>query len=103
MAGNDENSLFQWLFRELLPNEGDYDSADVLCISDFGWAPINSETMEIISQEKTKGVKFFGLNIDNKEEGHSAINMDMHIVGPKEVCDSLWEYSNGVCKESVSL
>lgn len=103
MAGNDENSLFRWLFRVLLPNEGDYDSADVLCISDFGWAPINSETMEIISQEKTKGVKFFGLNVDNKEEGHPAINMDRHIVGPKEVCDSLWEYRNGVCKESVSL
>lgn len=103
MAGNDENSLFRWLFQELLPHEGDYDSADVLCISDFGWAPINSETMEIISQEKAKGVKFFGLNIDNKEEGHPAIKMDRLIVGPKEVCDSLWEYRNGVCKESVSL
>ena len=39
----------------------------------------------------------------SKEEGHPAINMDRHIVGPKEVCDSLWEYRNGVCKESVSL
>lgn len=99
MAGNDENSLFKWLFKELMPNECEYDSADVLCISDFGWAPINNDTLEIINQEKAKNVKFYGLNVEINEGNHSFIT-NTKIIGPKDVCDSLWEYSNGVCKES---
>ena len=99
MGGNDENALFKWLFEELLPNEDEYDSADVLCISDFGWTPIDQETMEIITREKAKSVKFYGLNVENHNDSNPSFQPNIQIVGPKDVCDSLWEYSNGVCKE----
>lgn len=37
VGGNDENRMFSYLFGKRLPKEPAYDTADILCISDFGW------------------------------------------------------------------
>ena len=110
LAGNDENSLFTWLFEEVLPYEQDYDCADILCISDFGWAPIEEDTMSLIKEEKKKGVLFYGLNIANGDDGiRSPCFGPLHTFceesnkgTPKDVCDSLWEYRDGVCRQVYS-
>ena len=101
MGGNNENSLFNWLFNDVMPQQGDYTTADILCISDFGWMPIYKNTMELIRQEKEKGMRFYGLNIGNKafspffdDNTHEKMYYDPH-----DVCDELWEYSHGVCKK----
>lgn len=56
--------------------------------------------MELINKEKEKNMKFYGLNIgDDEDESLSCFSsMEDNI----EVCDSLWEYNNGVCKEVKS-
>ena len=50
-------------------------------------------------REKAKSVKFYGLNVENHNDSNPSFQPNIQIVGPKDVCDSLWEYSNGVCKE----
>lgn len=104
MGGNDENRMFQWLFDEIMPYEGDYSSADILCISDFGWSPISEEVMEKIENEKQKGMTFYGLNILSSEMGEfmrdHMVDQDDYPGSPSSVCDSLWEYENNVCKET---
>lgn len=99
MGGNDEDELFRWLFTDIMPNEKAYDSADVLCISDFGWTPIGKESMDLVANEKRKGMVFYGLNIAN-DKWVSLYDFDSQsekiISGsPESVCDSLWEYRNG--------
>jgi hypothetical protein len=91
----------------VLPYEQDYDCADILCISDFGWAPIEEDTMSLIKEENKKGVLFYGLNIANvDDEIRSPGFAPLHVFceesnqgTPKDVCDSLWEYRNGVCRQ----
>lgn len=106
VGGNNEDELFRWLFSELLPTQGDYQYGDVLCVSDFGWAPISKDTMELINKEKEKNMKFYGLNIGDNEHGFLSYFSSMEDnseesewFSPVKVCDSLWEYNNGVCKE----
>ncbi len=99
MGGNNEDELFRWLFTDIMPNERDYDAADVLCISDFGWTPVREESMELIENEKRKGMVFYGLNIA-KDRHVYLCDFDSQpakiISGrPESVCDSLWEYRNG--------
>lgn len=99
MGGNNEDELFRWLFTDIMPNERDYDAADVLCISDFGWTPVREESMELIENEKRKGMVFYGLNIA-KDRHVYLCDYDSQpakiISGrPESVCDSLWEYRNG--------
>lgn len=103
MGGNDENEMFRWLFDEIMPHEGDYSTADILCISDFGWAPICEEVFEKIKAEKQKGMTFYGLNIGSSEIGGFPFSSDIfgdYPGTPDTVCDSLWEYKDGVCKET---
>ena len=102
MGGNDEDELFRWLFTDIMPYEKGYDSADVLCISDFGWTHVGKESMELIENEKRKGMMFYGLNIGD-DHGASLLgfeqNSDEFRIGtPESVCDSLWEYCNGECR-----
>ena len=96
MGGHDENSMFEWLFREILPQEEKFKTADILCISDFGWVSIESFVKKLIDEQKASGMKFYGLNIggwrdfdDDRWQGNS----------PMSVCDSVWEYHKGICKE----
>ena len=108
MAGNDEDKMFKWLFGEILPDEGNYDTADILCISDFGWGPIYKDTMRMIEEEKAKGMKFYGLNIGDQVDSERYNHLhpptelwtdDSGYASPFHVCDSLWEFSDGECKE----
>ena len=108
MGGNDEDSMFRWLFDDIMPFEGDYSAADILCISDFGWMPISEEVMEKINAEKQKGMTFYGLNIvDSSTMGqYTRAHMEemSEIQGsPRDVCDSMWEYENGTCKETKKV
>ena len=80
-GGNDEDSLFKWLFTDVLPADKAFDSGDILCVSDFGWSPVSAEVMEMIRANKAKGMKFYGLNID--EEG-----LETFMVS--EIIDSMW-------------
>ena len=108
--GNNENELFRWLFGELLPAQREYQNGDILCISDFGWTPISPQVMEIIKAEKEKNMKFYGLNIGNGDTAHLHSFSARYGAGfgfsdegdwgsPADVCDSLWEYSGGLCRE----
>lgn len=94
MGGNDENAMFEWLFTEILPKEGTFQTADILCISDFGWVTIDNFVKEMINVQKAAGMKFYGLNVC----GAFGSWRNMHNC-PMSVCDSLWEYSNGQCFE----
>lgn len=102
MGGNNEDELFRWLFTDIMPNEKDYDSADVLCISDFGWTTVGKESMALIENEKHKGMVFYGLNIDMDNRlsvsGFERKPVVINSGTPESVCDSLWEYHNGECR-----
>ena len=99
MGGNDEDELFRWLFTDIMPNEKEYDSADVLCISDFGWTDVGEESLELIEREKSKGTMFYGLNIRNEVSGAGfglSSRFSNNTTGsPAAICDSLWEYRDG--------
>lgn len=109
-GGNNEDMMFKGLFGEILPNVPDYHSSDVLCISDFGWSAISKETMDLINEEKKKDMMFYGLNIGDGElsqrfsmsKANSTMSGSINEYAwgsPADVCDSLWEYRNNVCKE----
>lgn len=107
MGGNDENSMFKWLFDDIMPFEGDYSTADILCISDFGWMPITEDVMDKIHVEKQKGMTFYGLNIISSTMGKYMWNHmeEMHDFpgSPINVCDSMWKYENGICTETKKI
>jgi len=93
---------------KIMPFEGDYSTADILCISDFGWMPISEEVMEKINAEKQKGMTFYGLNIVDSSTVGQYMRDHMEEIGeflgsPTNVCDSMWEYENGICKETKKI
>ena len=97
MGGNDENAMFQWFFRDIEPQLPDYDTADILCISDFGWTTLYDTTRDIIEERKAKGMKFYGLNVaydfgDLWQRGGDDYNS-------MDVCDSVWTFEHGDCKK----
>ncbi len=98
-GGNDEDELFRWLFTDIMPNEGDYDSADVLCISDFGWIPVGKKSMDLIENEKQKGMSIYGLRVNQDKRASSydfAFDSAKIIRGHYDsIIDSMWEYVNG--------
>lgn len=99
-GGNNEDSLFRWLVSDVIPNEGDYKSADILCVSDFGWGIIGDDTTGKILEEKKKGLRIYGLNIgDAGYCGLTGFYEDMGAATPEDICDSLWSYNKGVCRE----
>lgn len=102
-GGNDEESLFRWLLEDVIPNEGDYKTADILCVSDFGWGEICEDTFNKIKAEKERGLRIYGLNIGHSafygKTSHVMYNICYAFTSPADVCDSLWTYCNGVCKE----
>lgn len=101
MGGNNENSMFRWLFRDILPQEEKFKTADILCISDFGWVMIEEYVKKLIEAQKASGMKFYGLNIGGVFGGWADLDGDMweEGCGPMSVCDSVWEYHEGQCKE----
>lgn len=93
VGGNDENRMFSYLFGKRLPKEPAYDTADILCISDFGWCCLCEDVQEMIAQAKSSGMKFYGLgvNIGDKRYGASLEAMD--------ICDSKWLWDGKECVE----
>lgn len=91
-GGNDEDSLFRWLFTEVLPADKAFDSGDVLCVSDFGWGPVSPEVMELIRASKAKGMKFYGLDISGEGISDFEVPDFMSADGsfPPEIIDSMW-------------
>ena len=90
-CGNAENELFRWLFKDILPNEKAFDTADILCITDFGWEPLNDYTIKLIESFKRKGMIFNGLNV----LGFEKWSFDSMTT----VCDSLWKWSSNHLEE----
>ena len=104
MGGNDENSMFEWLFKTILPQEDKFKTADILCVSDFGWVSIDSYVKNLIDEQKAAGMRFYGLNIGGIFGGWHDFNDDMwRGNSPMSVCDSVWEYSKGRCVEVKGL
>ena len=89
--GNAENELFRWLFKDILPNEKAFYTADILCITDFGWEPLNDYTIKLIESFKRKGMIFYGLNV----LGFEKWSFDSMTT----VCDSLWKWSSNHLEE----
>ena len=89
--GNAENELFRWLFMDILPNEKAFYTADILCITDFGWTPLNDYTIKLIESFKRKGMIFYGLNV----LGFEKWSFDSMTT----VCDSLWKWSSNHLEE----
>lgn len=89
--GNAENELFRWLFKDILPNEKAFYTADILCITDFGWKPLNDYTIKLIESFKRKGMIFYGLNV----LGFEKWSFDSMTT----VCDSLWKWSSNHLEE----
>ena len=90
-CGNAENELFRWLFKDILPNEKAFYTADILCITDFGWTPLNDYTIKLIESFKRKGMIFNGLNV----LGFEKWSFDSMTT----VCDSLWKWSSNHLEE----
>lgn len=91
-GGNDEDAMFRALFTTDLPADKAFDSADVLCVSDFGWSPVEDEAMAMISANKAKGMKFYGLDISG--EGIRNFQVPEFIpkdgAFPPQIIDSMW-------------
>lgn len=101
MGGNNENAMFEWLFQDIMPGEKKFDTADILCISDFGWVAIDDSVKRLIDEQKSSGMKFYGLNIGGAFGGWHDLD-DFGLLGPMDICDSLWEYSDGECREVLN-
>lgn len=104
-GGNDEDGMFQELFSEDLPKCRDFDSADILCVSDFGWSPVGDEVMELIRANKANGMKFYGLDITG--EGIADFEVPDYIpkdgAFPPQIIDEMWlwdENANACYPES---
>ena len=98
MGGNNENAMFEWLFQDIMPREKKFDTADILCISDFGWVEIDDSVKRLIDEQKSSGMKFYGLNIGGAFGGWSDLD-DLGLLSANDVCDSLWKYRDGECRE----
>ena len=90
--GNAENELFRWLFEDILPNEKAFETADILCITDFGWEPLDDDTIKLIESIKREGMLFYGLNITGNHDPIGFQGTCSYAMA--KVCDSLWEWSN---------
>ena len=62
-GGNNEDELFGTVFRELIPRDREFTCADILCVSDFFWAPVSESVLGLIRTNKAKGMKFYGLAV----------------------------------------
>lgn len=100
-GGNNENQMFQWLFKDVVNNLSDYDSADVLCVSDFGWAELNGTTSGLIEKQKKHGMRLYGLNVTPRflDYEEFAGNFCNDYPSAMDICDSVWCYSDGECTE----
>lgn len=92
-GGNDENRMFTYLFEKRLPQEPAYDTADILCISDFGWCYLEDDVQQMIKKAKEDGMIFYGLGVNMQEMRQYGIEDSM------DICDSKWIWEANDCYE----
>jgi uncharacterized protein with von Willebrand factor type A (vWA) domain len=92
-GGNDENRMFKYLFEKRLPQEPAYDTADILCISDFGWCYLEDDVQQMIKKAKEDGMIFYGLGVNMHEMKMYGIEDSM------DICDSKWIWEANDCYE----
>ena len=97
-GGNNEDTMFGMVFNDLVPREKDFTSADVLCVSDFGWSPVGDPVMDRIRESKAKGMKFYGLDVTG--EGIRNFDAGAWYEGsaggfPPQIIDSMWLWDDG--------
>ena len=90
-GGNNETVLFKDLFERILPLEPKFETADILCISDFGWDRLRYDVLELIQKAKCDGMKFYGLAVGDIAWVGKNYNESM------SHCDSKWMWLNGEC------
>lgn len=70
---NDENRLFDFIFKKMPDNPryrrfaSSFEGADILVISDFEWSHIYDKNKKLIVEARMDGMKFYGLGIHTKE------------------------------------
>jgi hypothetical protein len=82
--------MFSYLFNKRLPKEPAYDTADILCISDFGWCYLCEDVQEMIAKAKEGGMKFYGLGVNLYNQRY---------IDSMDICDSKWIWEGGECVE----
>ena len=92
-GGNNEDELFGTVFRELIPRDKEFSCADLLCVSDFFWAPVSDKVLDLIRANKAKGMKFYGLAVSLTGE-----------VPRSPIIDSMWVWDEkkNLCQEMYS-
>lgn len=104
LGGNNEEYMFRKLLRQEIFEKPRWKTADILCISDFGWSDISQNTIDLINEQRAKGLRVYGLNIEESDWDEPYVSYsfggnDFFEHTPKEVCDSLWVYQNNRCEE----
>lgn len=73
-GNNNEDELFNTVFREIIPMDSAFSSADILCVSDFLWPPLSEAVTELIHANKAKGMKFYGLDVTGSHPSSPVID-----------------------------
>lgn len=72
-GGNDENRLFDFIFKKMPDNSryrqftNSFTGADILVVSDFEWSYLSDKNKKLIAEARTEGMKFYGLGIHTRE------------------------------------
>lgn len=96
-GGNDESKMFRFLFQEFLPQEPAFESADVLCISDFMWPFLDNDVKQSIQNAKVDGMKFYGLVVSHR--GYCEYVEYQGELDSLQICDSKWVWTGKECVE----
>lgn len=116
-GGNDENLLFNFIFK-MLPKAPDYrrfakafKGADLLIVSDFYWGGLFPDVKMNIERARKQGMRFFALGIGNKTMFEDSGSKEEEYFGPFDVgvgfdfyneCDFKFVYDDGVCSQIKS-
>lgn len=111
---NDENRLFDFIFKKMPDNPryrrfaSSFEGADILVISDFEWSHIYDKNKKLIVEARMDGMKFYGLGIHTKEYLLDKINNpddDDWMDGYKflKQCDYRYLYEKGKVVEYLEF
>lgn len=82
-GGNDENKLFRFIFSRMPKTAryrnvtNDLKGADMLIISDFEWDRPEQDTLKLLEEARSKGMRIFTLSTGyNHEQGYMPIKSD---------------------------
>lgn len=112
-GGNNENLLFDFVFRELPQNKrykshvNQFAGADLLVISDFEWIPLSNDSLNMIALARAGGMKIYGLRVDifntynHVDEKEGVFVDEVMIDGDRffRKCDHRFLYCDGRVRE----